>query len=86
VIAEQGRPVWRVVEEARLDIRSLTDAFIEAYLDTEWPGIGGCVGGYKVEGRGAQLFSRIEGSHFTVLGLPLLPLLDYLRVRGVLMS
>lgn len=86
VIAEQGRPVWRVVEEARLAVRPLSDAFIDAYLEAEWPDISGCVGGYKVEGRGAQLFSRIEGSHFAVLGLPLLPLLDYLRTRGVLVS
>lgn len=86
VIAEQGRPVWRVVEEARLDVRPLSDDFIQTYLAAEWPGISGCVGGYKVEGWGAQLFSRIEGSHFTILGLPLLPLLDYLRTRGVLMS
>jgi septum formation protein len=53
-------------------------------LDKEWPAIGGCVGGYRLEGPGVQLFSRIEGSHFTILGLPLLPLLDWLRERGVM--
>ena len=62
------------------------DAFIEAYLDREWPAIAGCVGCYRIEGPGAQLFARIEGSQFTVLGMPLLPVLDYLRVRGVLTS
>ena len=86
VIAEGGRPVWRVVDRARMQVRPLSEAFIEHYLDLEWPEISGCVGCYRIEGPGAQLFSRIEGSHFTVLGLPLLPVLDYLRVRGVLAS
>lgn len=86
VIAEGGRPVWRVVDRARMHVRPLSEAFIERYLDLEWPEISGCVGCYRIEGPGAQLFSRIEGSQFTVLGLPLLPVLDYLRVRGVLAS
>ena len=86
VIAEGGRPVWRVVDRARMHVRPLSEAFIEHYLDLEWPEIAGCVGCYRIEGPGAQLFSRIEGSQFTVLGLPLLPVLDYLRVRGVLAS
>ena len=86
VIAEGGRPVWRVVDRARMHVRPLSEAFIEQYLDLEWPEISGCIGCYRIEGPGAQLFSRIEGSQFTVLGLPLLPVLDYLRVRGVLAS
>jgi len=84
VIAEAGRPVWRVVDRARMHVRTLSNAFIEQYLDAEWPEISGCVGCYRIEGPGAQLFSRIEGSQFTVLGLPLLQVLDYLRVRGVM--
>ena len=84
VIAEGGRPVWRVVDRAKMHVRTLSDAFIEQYLDAEWPEISGCVGCYRIEGPGAQLFSRIEGSQFTVLGLPLLQVLDYLRVRGVM--
>ena len=84
VIAEGGRPVWRVVDRAKMHVRTLSDAFIEQYLDAEWPAISGCVGCYRIEGPGAQLFSRIEGSQFTVLGLPLLQVLDYLRVRGVM--
>ncbi len=83
VIAEAGRPVWRFVDRAVLHVRPLSDAFIAAYLAVEWPAIAGCVGCYRVEGPGAQLFTRIEGSHFTVLGLPLLNLLDYLRTRGM---
>ena len=86
VIAEGCRPVWRVVDRAKMHVRPLSEAFIERYLDAEWPAISGCVGCYRIEGPGAQLFSRIEGSQFTVLGLPLLPMLDYLRVRGVLTS
>ena len=84
VIAEGGRPVWRVVDRAKMHVRTLSDAFIDQYLDAEWPAISGCVGCYRIEGPGAQLFSRIEGSQFTVLGLPLLQVLDYLRVRGVM--
>jgi septum formation protein len=84
VICEGGAPVWRHVDTATLHVRPLGDAFIDSYLDREWPAIGQCVGGYRIEGPGAQLFARIEGSQFTILGLPLLPLLDYLRIRGVL--
>ena len=86
VIAEGGYPVWRHVERARLFVRPLSGDFIAAYLDQEWPAIAGCVGCFRIEGPGVQLFSRIDGSHFTVLGMPLLPVLDYLRVRGELAS
>jgi septum formation protein len=86
VMAIDGRAVWRVVDRAKMHVRTLSDAFIEHYLELEWPAISGCVGCYRIEGPGAQLFSRIEGSQFTVLGLPLLPVLDYLRVRGILTS
>lgn len=86
VIAENGRAVWRHVDRANLTVRSLSDDFIKAYLDAEYAHVAGCVGCYRIEGPGAQLFARIEGSHFTILGLPLLPLLDYLRTRGLLTS
>ena len=84
VVAERGQPVWRHVDVAKLTMRAFSDAFLEGYLDIEWPAIGGCVGGYRLEGRGGQLFARVEGSHFTILGLPLLPLLQYLRDRGIM--
>ena len=84
VVAEQGRPVWRAVEEVTLTMRVLGDAFITDYLESEWPAIAGCVGCYRIEGQGIQLFSRIEGSHFAILGLPMLALLGYLRDRGML--
>jgi len=86
VIAENGQAVWRHVERAKVFVRPLSDAFIETYLDAEWPAISACVGCYRVEGPGVQLFSKIEGSQFTVLGMPLLNVLDYLRVRGALLS
>lgn len=86
VIAENGRAVWRHVDRARLWVRPLSDQFIAEYLDAEWPAISGCVGCYRVEGPGVQLFSRIEGSQYTILGMPLLNILDYLRTRGQLTS
>ncbi len=86
VIVEAGQPVWRHVDRAKMTVRSLSEAFIQSYLDLEYDQIAGCVGGYRIEGPGVQLFARVEGSHFTILGLPLLPLLDYLRIRGVIES
>jgi septum formation protein len=82
VVAQGGMPLWRHVDTARLTMRSFSDDFLQSYLNAEWPAIGSCVGGYRLEGLGVQLFSRIEGSHFTIIGLPLLPLLAWLRDRG----
>lgn len=84
VVALGGQPIWRHVDVARLTMRAVSESFLDTYLDAEWPAIGGCVGGYRIEGLGAQLFARIEGSQFTIMGLPLLPLLDWLRLRGVI--
>lgn len=84
VVAEGGAPVWRALGVATLTMRPLSDAFIAGYLAAEDEAVLGCVGAYRLEGRGAQLFTRVEGDFFTVLGLPLLAVLDYLRVRGVL--
>lgn len=86
VIAEGGEAVWRSVDRAKMTVRPLSDAFIDDYLDMDYANAAGCVGCYRIEGPGAQLFSRVEGSQFTIIGLPLLPLLDYLRTRGVLTS
>ena len=85
-LARDGAVDWCHAETARLDIRPLTEPFIAAYLDAEWPAVGHCAGAFRIEALGVQLFERIEGSHFTILGMPLLPLLDALRVRGVLPS
>ena len=84
VIAEDGRPVWRHVARARLHVRPLSYSFIEGYLDAEWPAIAGCAGAFRMEGPGVQLFDKVEGDHFTILGMPLLPVLGYLRTRGVM--
>jgi septum formation protein len=86
VAAENGQPMWRHVDRAKLTLRPLSEAFIADYVAHESDAVAGCVGGYRIEGRGVQLFSRIEGSHFTIMGLPLLPLLDWLRVRGEMAS
>lgn len=86
VVAEGGRPVWRHVDQAKLMVRTLSEGFIGQYLDTEWPAIAGCVGCFRIEGPGVQLFSKLDGDHFTILGMPLLPLLGYLRVRGAMPS
>jgi septum formation protein len=86
VVCENGAPAWRHVDRAKMTMRPLSDAFIDTYLADEGDVLLGCVGGYRIEGRGAQLFANIEGSHFTIMGLPLLPLLDWLRVRGVMPS
>ncbi|MBS0255606.1 MAG: Maf-like protein [Proteobacteria bacterium] len=85
-LLRDGAVVWRHADCARLVVRELSDAFIDQYLDAEWPEVGHCVGVFRIEGRGAHLFERIEGSQFTVLGMPLLPLLGGLRQLGELTS
>jgi septum formation protein len=84
VIVENGAMVWWHSETVALTMRPLSAAFIESYLEREYEAIRWSVGGYRIEGAGAQLFDRIEGSHFAILGMPLLPLLAYLRQRGLL--
>jgi septum formation protein len=81
-IAQHGKLVWGHAEVARLQVRCLSKAFIGNYLDAEWPDVAGCVGVFRIEARGAHLFETIEGSHFTVLGMPLLPVLAALRDLG----
>jgi septum formation protein len=84
VLIEDEVPVWWHCETVELSMRPLGNAFLEAYLDQEYEQIRWSVGGYRIEGPGIQLFDRIEGSHFAILGMPLLPLLAYLRERGYL--
>lgn len=81
-----GRPVWRHVETPRLTLRDFSPAFLDAYVALEGERILGSVGAYRLEGPGAQLFARVEGDHSAILGLPLLPLLGFLRGAGVLLD
>ena len=84
VVAKEGTPIWREVVTASLTMREFSDAFLEAYLASEGPHALGSVGCYRLEGPGAQLFSKIEGDYFAILGLPLMGLLDLLRRHGEL--
>jgi len=85
-IVENGATIWNHIETVALQMRPLGDAFLEEYLDREYEAIRWSVGGYRIEGPGAQLFEKIEGSHFAILGLPLLPLFAWLRERSILPS
>ena len=85
-IAHGGTLDWIHVETATLQVRPLSEAFIADYLDAEWPEVGYTVGVFRLEARGVQLFERIDGDHFTILGMPLIPLLGALRERGLLPS
>jgi septum formation protein len=84
VVCEEGRPVWRHLARPKLTMRPLSPEFIDTYVNACGDSLLSTVGAYQLEGLGAQLFSQIEGDYFSILGLPLLPLLDYLRTRKVL--
>lgn len=83
-LMREGRVLHVEHSFARLKVRPLSARFIDSYLDAEWPEVGGCVGVFRIEGRGVQLFERIVGDHFTVLGMPLLGVLGALRHLGEL--
>jgi septum formation protein len=84
VAMRDGQRLWHHSGEAVLTMRKFSDGFLEDYLSAAGPAVLDSVGAYQLEGRGAQLFTRIEGDYFTILGLPLLPLLDFLRLQGAL--
>lgn len=84
--AQGGEVLWHHLGHARLTMRHFSDAFLEDYLDRMGADLTTSVGGYKLEGLGAQLFESVDGDYFTILGLPLLPLLDFLRRQGGLAS
>jgi septum formation protein len=86
VIAQGGQAVWRHIEQCQMTVRTLSPDFIDDYIEREGEALLGCVGGYRIEARGIQLFAGIKGSYHAILGLPLIPLLDYLRTRGVMTS
>ena len=83
-VAERGAVVWRETQSATLKMRDFSDSFLEDYLAAEGEAALGSVGCYRLEGLGVQLFSKIDGDYFTILGLPLMGLLDLLRRRGML--
>ncbi|HEY0102042.1 MAG TPA: Maf family protein [Brevundimonas sp.] len=85
-LARNGQVVWSGVDTATMRVRNFSDAFLDAYLAAEGEGLLACVGSYRLEGMGAQLFEGVEGDYFTVLGLPLWPVLAELRRAGVLRS
>ena len=84
VLYHGGEPVWRYVGVARLTMRPFSDSFLDSYVTRNWPGISESVGAYKLEEEGVRLFAQIQGDYFTILGLPLLELLNYLSLRGVI--
>ena len=84
VVARDGAPIWREIISATLTMRDFSDAFLDEYLALEGEDMLGSVGCYRLEGPGAQLFSKIEGDYFAILGLPLMGLLDLFRRHGVL--
>ena len=86
VICENGAPVWRHMSQTKLWVREFSEAFLEKYIDAEGDALMKSVGAYRFEGPGAQLFEKVEGGFFAILGLDLLPILDYLRGRGVVQS
>ena len=83
VIYKDGEPSWRHISTARMTMRTLSPSFIDDYVDTFWPEIQYCVGGYRAEAEGIRLFSSIQGDMPTIMGLPLLPLLAFLNLHGI---
>jgi len=85
-LARGGQVVWSGVDTATMRMRDFSDVFLDAYLAAEGEGLLACVGSYRLEGMGSQLFEAVEGDHFTVLGLPLWPVLAELRLAGVILT
>ena len=86
VVMRAGQRIWHYIERANLTMRPFSDVFLDDYLEKTGDGVLSSVGAYQLEGLGSQLFSRVDGDHFTILGLPLLPLLDLLREYGVILK
>lgn len=84
VICQDAKPIWRFIGKARLTMRDFSETFLDNYIDQNWKSVENCVGGYQIEAEGIQLFQRVEGDYFSILGMPLLEILNFLTVRGVI--
>lgn len=86
VVARDGQPIWRIVETAKLSVRPFSEAWLDRYIERRGEALLWSVGCYELESEGVQLFDKIEGDYFAILGLPLVGLLDFLRLHGALAS
>lgn len=86
VLYHHAQPIWRHIGSAKLTMHDLSDSYLDGYLSRNWPAVAQSVGAYQIEHEGIRLFSAVEGDYFTILGLPLLPLLSYLALRGFIAS
>ena len=82
VVYHELKPLWRHVGQVRLYMRDISDSYLNEYVDRNWPSLQSSVGGYKLEEEGVRLFSRIEGDYFTILGLPMIEMINYLTASG----
>ena len=82
VVYHELEPLWRHVGQVRLYMRDISDSYLNEYVDRNWPSLQSSVGGYKLEEEGVRLFSRIEGDYFTILGLPMIEMINYLTASG----
>lgn len=86
VVARDGQPIWRIVETAKLSVRPFSEAWLDRYIERRGEALLWSVGCYELESEGVQLFDKVEGDYFAILGLPLVGLLDFLRLHGALAS